>query len=130
MSAEKKAKADFTLGKGQTLRVGTNIRMHTEGEYTKIDMGDLASEYKLSQAYANIRNLEFRSDKEIKIQSFKEYRELRGQLFTAAWRWSASKDLVILVMKPTGIADYRTFTPMGICWFWLTRLSTTPWLPA
>ena len=84
MSAEKKAKADFTLGKGQTLRVGTNIRMHTEGEYTKIDMGDLASEYKLSQAYANIRNLEFRSDKEIKIQSFKEYRELRGQLFTAA----------------------------------------------
>ena len=80
MSAEKKAKADFTLGKGQTLRVGTNIRMHTEGEYTKIDMGDLASEYKLSQAYANIRNLEFRSDKEIKIQSFKEYRELRGQL--------------------------------------------------
>ncbi len=47
-------------------------------ELTHIDLNLLSRDYKLGQAYGSIRNLEFRANEDLLIQSFKEYVDLRG----------------------------------------------------
>jgi hypothetical protein len=80
MNEERESTGDFVLGKGLVFRAGSGIRTEIAGDRTKIDLGELAQEYKLSEAYANVRNLEFRSDREIRLQTFREYLEMRGEL--------------------------------------------------
>jgi hypothetical protein len=68
------------LAKNQALEAGGQLRGRVEGNRTIIDLGESAQKYKLSKAYASVRNLEFRSDTEIEIQSFREYLGLRREL--------------------------------------------------
>ena len=80
MSNEKSEKERFIFGKGKELSAGMNIRGKTVGDRTIINIEALSREYKLAQAYANVRILEFRSKERIKIQSFKEYLDIRKDL--------------------------------------------------
>ena len=78
----------FVLGKNQVFKADViqdivesgNLRMEVKGDRTYINLESLSREYKLAQAYASIRNLEYRSDKKIMIQSFKDYLTSRGDL--------------------------------------------------
>jgi hypothetical protein len=80
MSNETISREGPVLGEHQAFQAGSRIRGEVVGDRTIIDLGELAQEYKLAEAYANVRNLEFRSDKEIKIQTFREYLDLRAEV--------------------------------------------------
>ena len=68
----------FSLSEGEAFEAGGVVRMEMEGDHTKLDFGELAGQYKLSEAYQNVRNLELRSEVEIEEQTFAEYREVRA----------------------------------------------------
>jgi hypothetical protein len=85
MADENTSKGHLVLGKNQVFRAGNQIRTEVVGDQTVFNLGELAQEYKLSEAYANVRNLEFRSDKEIEIQTFREYLDLRAEVVPAAF---------------------------------------------
>lgn len=85
MADENTSKGHLVLGKSQVFRAGNQIRSEVVGDRTVFNLGELAQEYKLSEAYANVRNLEFRSDKEIEIQTFREYLDLRAEVVPAAF---------------------------------------------
>jgi len=85
MADENTSKGHLVLGKNQVFRAGNQIRTEVVGDRTVFNLGELAQEYKLSEAYANVRNLEFRSDKEIEIQTFREYLDLRAEVVPAAF---------------------------------------------
>lgn len=70
-------KERFILEKGNELSAGRNIRGKIDGDRTIINIDALSREYKLGQAYANVRKLEFRSKEKIKIQNFKDYINIR-----------------------------------------------------
>ena len=80
MSNGKSEKERFIFGKGKEFSAGMNIRGKTVGDRTIINIEALSREYKLAQAYANVRILEFRSKERIKIQSFKDYLDIRKDL--------------------------------------------------
>jgi hypothetical protein len=65
------------LGENQAFRAGGQIRAEIVGERTLLDLGEISQRYKLSQAYASVRNLEFRADRVFELQSFREYLRLR-----------------------------------------------------
>lgn len=71
---------EFIAAKGQTFRMQEGFRGRLVGDRTIINVDALGREYKLGQAYANLRNLEFRSERAFKLQSFKDYLDLRGTL--------------------------------------------------
>ena len=66
----------FSLAEGKVFEAGSTVRMEMEGDYTKLDFGELAGQYKLSDAYKNVRNLELRSDIEIEEQTFADYQDV------------------------------------------------------
>ncbi|MFN2240918.1 MAG: C25 family cysteine peptidase, partial [Anaerolineae bacterium] len=68
----------FSLPKGEAFKAGSLAHMEVEGDYTSLEFGELADQYKLSDAYKNVRNLEYRSDKTLELQTFAEYREVRA----------------------------------------------------
>lgn len=47
------------------------------GERTIINLNALKHQYKLGQAYANVRNLEFQSRRKLKLQTFRDYLDVR-----------------------------------------------------
>lgn len=73
MSDEMTAQVGPVLEEARALRAGGVISTSVQGERTVINLGELAQQYKLSDAYASVRNLEFRSDTEVKLQSFSAY---------------------------------------------------------
>jgi hypothetical protein len=80
MSNDKEVTGPLTLEKGGVFSGTDHIHGRKQADRTLIDLHGLRREYKLGQAYANVRNLEFRSDKKIKLQTFKDYLALRGDL--------------------------------------------------
>jgi len=86
MSKRKTWKERLVLGKKHVFKAGKRFRGEIVGNRTIINLEALAREYKLGQAYANIRNLEYRSDKEIKLQTFKDYLVLRRDLVKLAFK--------------------------------------------
>jgi hypothetical protein len=85
MANEDISKDHLVLGEDQVLQAGSRLDGKILGDRTTIDLGELAQEYKLGEAYANVRNLEFRSDKEIKIQTFSDYLDLRAEVVPPAF---------------------------------------------
>src|SRR3972149_4578321 len=80
MSKRKTWKERLVLGKNEVFKAGNRFQMEVSEERTFINMESFSREYKLAQAYANVRNLEYRSDKPITIQTFKDYIRERGDL--------------------------------------------------
>ncbi len=80
MTSENVNKSQLVLGKNRAFQVGSHINAEISGDRTVFDLGELTHDYKLSEAYTNVRNLEFRTDKELQLQTFKEYHELRAKL--------------------------------------------------
>jgi hypothetical protein len=85
MSKKKTSRDHLALGENRVFRAGGHIHTEIAGDQTVFNLGELAHEYKLSEAYANVHNLEFRSDKEIKLQTFNEYFNLRAKAIPAAF---------------------------------------------
>lgn len=79
-------KKTVALEKNQTFKAGGQIRGEIVGDRTKLNLGKLSRRYKLSKAYTDIRNLEFRSDKDIKLQSFHEYQDDRSRWLRRRFR--------------------------------------------
>ncbi len=61
--------------KNKKLSPGRNIRSDTVGDRTIFNVHAQRGEYKLAQAYASVRNLDFivEQDRKLKLQTFKEY---------------------------------------------------------
>ncbi len=78
MTEEMDVERSFSLAEGEAFEAGGLARMEIEGDDTKLDLGELADEYKLSDAYKNVRNLEYCSDTEIELQTFSGYRDVRA----------------------------------------------------
>ncbi|MBT8364774.1 MAG: hypothetical protein KJP23_08720 [Deltaproteobacteria bacterium] len=55
-------------------------RADVVGDQTLINLGAFSREYKLSRAYSSVRNLEFRSERPVKLKTFKDYLRKRGDL--------------------------------------------------
>ncbi len=55
-------------------------RADVVGDQTLINLGAFSREYKLSRAYSSVRNLEFRSEKPVKLGIFADYLRARGDL--------------------------------------------------
>ncbi len=85
MANEDISKDHLVLGEDQVLQAGSRLEGKVVGDRTTIDLGELAQEYKLGEAYANVRNLEFRSDKEMKIQTFSDYLDFRAEVVPPAF---------------------------------------------
>ena len=85
MANEDISKDHLVLGEDEVLQAGGRLDGKIVGDRTTIDLGELAQEYKLGEAYANVRNLEFRSDKEMKIQTFSDYLDLRAEVVPPAF---------------------------------------------
>lgn len=83
MNKEMDVKRDFSLAEGEAFEAGSQTSIKVVGDHTTIDFGELSGEYKLSEAYRNVRNLEFRSDVEIRHQTFREYAETRAPVVPA-----------------------------------------------
>lgn len=67
--------------KKEVLRAGEYVKSEVVENRTLFDLNTFKREYKLAQAYANVRNLEYRSDVAVKIQPFFDYKRLRGVVF-------------------------------------------------
>ena len=80
MSNDRKLEERLVLKKNEVFRAGNRFRGEIVGDRTIINLGAFTRKYKLGQAYTNIRNLEYRSEGKIKIQTFKEYLGARGDL--------------------------------------------------
>jgi hypothetical protein len=65
----------------EVLRAGDYVRGEVVEDRTLIDLHTLRREYKLAQAYANVRNLEYRSVEAVRLQEFLDYRRIRGAVF-------------------------------------------------
>jgi hypothetical protein len=70
----------------QAFKAGNRFRGEIVGDRTIINLESFTREYKLGQAYANVRNLEYRSDGPIKIQTFKEYVDLHTELLKSRFK--------------------------------------------
>ena len=83
MTEEMDVERNFSLAEGEAYEAGSRTRIEVEGDYTSLDFGELADQYKLSDAYKNVRNLEFRSETEIEEQTFEDYRGVRASAVRA-----------------------------------------------
>lgn len=86
MSNEKTWKERLALGKNNVVKAGNRFRVEIVGDRTIINLEALTREYKLAQAYASVRNLEYRSERPIKIQTFNDYLVLRKDLVRLAFK--------------------------------------------
>jgi hypothetical protein len=73
MERELKLKKSLYLDRNKVFKRGENYRGERIGDRTVINRNAFLRDYKLGQAYANVRNLEFRSKEAVKLQSFREY---------------------------------------------------------
>lgn len=73
MPEEKKWKKLSALKKKEVFKSGRNLKGELVGDRTIINLRAFTRHYKLEQAYANVHNLKYRSDRPIKIQIFREY---------------------------------------------------------
>lgn len=80
MPNEKDWEEKLICGKKQELTRGKLTRGEIVGERTIINLKAFSNEYKLAHAYANVRNLEYLSDKPIKLQIFSDYIKPRRKL--------------------------------------------------
>jgi peptidase C25-like protein len=75
------------LQENQTFEADDGLSGRIVGDRTVINLGTLSREYKLEKAYANVRNLELRSDRALELQTFAQYlgdrAELASQPFSA-----------------------------------------------
>jgi hypothetical protein len=67
------------LPKHQTFVAERHRRAEKFGERTHFNVDAIGREYKLAQAYANVRNLEYRSDGPLELQSFDQYLAARAK---------------------------------------------------
>ena len=86
MSNEKTWKERLVLGKNNVVKAGNRFRLEIVGDRTIINLEALTGEYKLGQAYASVRNLEYRSERPIKIQTFNDYFASRKDLLKLAFK--------------------------------------------
>lgn len=61
-------------------------RSEVNEDRTLFNIDALGRDYKLGQAYSSVRNLQFRDRDAVKLQSFREYLELRGDLLKLRFR--------------------------------------------
>ena len=80
MANDKSWYSHLVQEKNKTLTAVKEFRTKIDEDRTLFNISALEGEHKLSQAYLSVRNLEFRDKDEIKIQSFKEYLKLRGDI--------------------------------------------------
>ncbi len=76
MTIEKKFMRHLIQPQNAALTEGSAIRTHTLENQTSFNTNALNRRHKLSQAYASVRNLEYRSDEKIIHQNFHDYLEL------------------------------------------------------
>lgn len=86
MANELNWKKRLVLDKKGVFKAGERFRGALVGDRTIINLDAWSNEYKLGQAYANIRNLEFRSERTVELQDFKDYLKLRGDLIRLEFR--------------------------------------------
>jgi hypothetical protein len=85
MTDEKTRKERLVLAKNQVFRAGERVREEVVGDRTFSNLGELSREYKLAEAYASVRNLEFRSDRTIELETFGDYLDVRRDLLPLAF---------------------------------------------
>jgi len=78
MTNERKWKESLVLGKYQEFKAGTQFRTKIVKDRTIFNLEALGRDYKLGQAYRSVRNLEYRYEGSFKLQTFKEYLEIKG----------------------------------------------------
>ena len=74
------------LDRDQVFTAGGEVVGQVVGERTLLDLGDTAQRYKLADAYASVRNLEFVVEEEEKTQTFQEYLELQREIRAKPFR--------------------------------------------
>jgi len=79
MTYEKKWNTRFVLEKNQELKVKGPFRSEIEGNRTHFNLEALTREYKLAQAYKIVRNLEYRYEGTLQLQSFKKYLDIYAE---------------------------------------------------
>lgn len=80
MRSDKTWEERMVLGKRKALTTGEVPRGEIAGDRTIINMQAFSRQYKLADAYANVRNLEFRSDRAVELETFGDYVKLRREL--------------------------------------------------
>ncbi len=68
-------------GKRQKFKVEHFVRSRVEGERTFFNLDVMGRSYKLERAYRSVRNLEFRADRRITVQTFRDYLTQYGDTF-------------------------------------------------
>jgi hypothetical protein len=63
------------LAKSRSLGNAERTRLRIEGDYTVVNLDALRETYKLSAAYARIRNLEMRAPEKYELETFEAYRK-------------------------------------------------------
>lgn len=66
--------------RNEALTADTDFRAVLLEDRTLFNVEALGREYKLAQAYASVRNLEFRAEKTVELQTFRNYIEFRKDL--------------------------------------------------
>lgn len=74
-------------GKRQKFEAEYFVRSRVEGERTLFNLQALGREYKLGQAYRSVRNLEYRADRRLTAQNFKDYLTQYGDIFAPAFNF-------------------------------------------
>ncbi len=80
MTYERKWKELLVLGKNQEFKAGRSFRTEIVRNRTLFNLEALKRDYKLGQAYRIVRNLEYRYEGALQLQTFKEYLDIRGKI--------------------------------------------------
>lgn len=73
MKNDKKISEFIIQDKGKALKPEAYFRERVVENRTIADIRSFPKKYKLAQAYANVRNLDYKDEKKVEIQSFKDY---------------------------------------------------------
>jgi hypothetical protein len=86
MNEEKKWKERLVAKEKEAFRAGTHRRGEVVEDRTIINLEALGREYKLQDAYRNVRNLEFRSDGPLELETFPDYLRARAEVAPLAFK--------------------------------------------
>jgi len=86
MSNEKARRKPPVLGKGAEGNEIVDLRSQIVGDRTLFNLRTYPRRYKLGRAYANVRNLEFRSKQTLKLQMFQDYLRIRADVFRLVFK--------------------------------------------
>jgi hypothetical protein len=86
MSNEKERKRVPVLGKGKEVKTIADLHSQIVGDRTLFNLQTYPRRYKLKRAYANVKNLEFRSRKALKLQTFQAYLSARAVRLPLAFK--------------------------------------------